>query len=112
MRKNKNLLKRAAAIAAMSTMIVSQAPLVSAFAYGEYDVSSSTFKNDTDNSTDFQSWLANVWQGGEKAFAKTENIALVPGSDASALNFHGIQRVKEHRQLRYGKTELSQQPRL
>lgn len=87
MRKNKNLLKRAAAIAAMSTMIVSQAPLVSAFAYGEYDVSSSTFKNDTDNSTDFQSWLANVWQGGEKAFAKTENIALVPGSDASALNF-------------------------
>lgn len=39
MRKNKNLLKRAAAIAAMSTMIVSQAPLVSAFAYGEYDVS-------------------------------------------------------------------------
>lgn len=87
MRKNKNLLKRAAAIAAMSTMMVSQAPLVSAFAYGEYDVSSSTFKNDTDNSTDFQSWLANVWQGGEKAFAKTENIALVPGSDASALNF-------------------------
>ena len=87
MRKNKNLLKRTAAIAAMSTMLVSQMPLVSAFAYGEYDVNSSTFKSDTDNSSDFQSWLGSVWQGGENAYAKTENIALVPGSDASALNF-------------------------
>ena len=87
MKRSKNLLRKGAALAAMSTVLVSQAPLINAFAYGEADVSQSTFKQDTDNSADFQNWLSNVWQGGEKAYAQTENIALTPGSDAADLNF-------------------------
>ena len=87
MKRSKNLLRKSAALAAMSTVLVSQAPLINAFAYGEADVSQSTFKQDTDNSADFQNWLSNVWQGGEKAYAQTENIALTPGSDAADLNF-------------------------
>ena len=87
MKRSKNLLRKGAALAAMSTVLVSQAPLINAFAYGEADVSQSTFKQDTDNSADFQNWLSNVWQGGEKAYAQTENVALTPGSDAADLNF-------------------------
>ena len=87
MKRSKNLLRKGAALATMSTVLVSQAPLINAFAYGEADVSQSTFKQDTDNSADFQNWLSNVWQGGEKAYAQTENIALTPGSDAADLNF-------------------------
>ena len=87
MKRSKNLLRKGAALAAMSTVLVSQAPLINAFAYGEADVSQSTFKQDTDNSADFQNWLSNVWQGGEKAYAQTENIALTPGSDSADLNF-------------------------
>ena len=87
MKRSKNLLRKGAALAAMSTVLVSQAPLINAFAYGEADVSQSTFKQDTDNSADFQKWLSNVWQGGEKAYAQTENVALTPGSDAADLNF-------------------------
>ena len=68
MKRSKNLLRKGAALAAMSTVLVSQAPLINAFAYGEADVSQSTFKQDTDNSADFQNWLSNVWQGGEKAY--------------------------------------------
>ena len=62
MKRSKNLLRKGAALAAMSTVLVSQAPLINAFAYGEADVSQSTFKQDTDNSADFQNWLSNVWQ--------------------------------------------------
>lgn len=87
MKRSKNLLRKGAALAAMSTVLVSQAPLINAFAYGEADVSQSTFKQDTDNSADFQNWLSNVWQGGEKAYAQTENVALTPGSYAADLNF-------------------------
>ena len=87
MKRSKNLLRKGAALVAMSTVLVSQAPLINAFAYGEADVSQSTFKQDTDNSADFQNWLSNVWQGGEKAYAQTENVALTPGSDAADLNF-------------------------
>ena len=87
MKRSKNLLRKGAALAAMSTVLVSQTPLINAFAYGEADVSQSTFKQDTDNSADFQNWLSNVWQGGEKAYAQTENVALTPGSDAADLNF-------------------------
>lgn len=87
MKRSKNLLRKGAALAAMSTILVSQAPLINAFAYGEYDANQSTFKGDTDNSADFQAWLSNVWQGGEKAYAQTENIALTPGTNAAALNF-------------------------
>ena len=58
MKRSKNLLRKGAALAAMSTVLVSQAPLINAFAYGEADVSQSTFKQDTDNSADFQNWLS------------------------------------------------------
>ena len=44
MKRSKNLLRKGAALAAMSTVLVSQAPLINAFAYGEADVSQSTFK--------------------------------------------------------------------
>ena len=54
MKRSKNLLRKGAALAAMSTVLVSQAPLINAFAYGEADVSQSTFKQDTDNSADFR----------------------------------------------------------
>ena len=47
MKRSKNLLRKGAALAAMSTVLVSQAPLINAFAYGEADVSQSTFKQDT-----------------------------------------------------------------
>lgn len=87
MKQSKNLLRKGAALAAMSTILVSQAPLINAFAYGEYDANQSTFKGDTDNSADFQAWLSNVWQGGEKAYAQTEKVALTPGTNAAALNF-------------------------
>ena len=62
MKRSKNLLRKGAALAAMSTVLVSQAPLINAFAYGEADVSQSTFKQDTDNSADFQNWLSKVMQ--------------------------------------------------
>ena len=35
MKRSKNLLRKGAALAAMSTVLVSQAPLINAFAYGE-----------------------------------------------------------------------------
>lgn len=38
MKRSKNLLRKGAALAAMSTVLVSQAPLINAFAYGEADV--------------------------------------------------------------------------
>ena len=34
MKRSKNLLRKGAALAAMSTVLVSQAPLINAFAYG------------------------------------------------------------------------------
>lgn len=87
MRKNKNLLKKGMVLAAVSIMIVGMAPAVTTYAYGEQDVSTSTFKADTDNSADFQNWLANIWQGGTANFADTDQIALTPGNDANDLNF-------------------------
>lgn len=86
MKRSKNLLRKGAALAAMSTVLVSQVPVMSAFAYGEYNSGDSTFKQDTDDSADFQEWRDNVWQGGENAYEKSGQIALVPGSDARALN--------------------------
>ena len=87
MRKNKNLLKKGMVLAAVSTMVVSMTPSVTTYAYGEQDVDTSTFKSDTDNSADFQNWLANIWQGGTENFADTNQIALTPGNDANDLNF-------------------------
>ena len=87
MNTNKNLWKKGVVLAAAATMIAGAVPTVNAFAYGAYDVSKSTFKADTDNSADFQNWLTNVWQGGENAYANTNEIALTPGSNAAGLNF-------------------------
>ena len=87
MNTNKNLLKKGVVLAAAATLIAGAVPTVNAFAYGAYDVSKSTFKSDTDNSADFQNWKNNVWQGGEKAYANTDEIALTPGTDAKGLNF-------------------------
>ncbi len=86
MKRSKNLLRKGAALAAMSTVLVSQAPLINAFAYGEADVSQSTFKQiqiiQQISRTGFL-----MYGGGEKAYAQTENVALTPGSDAADLNF-------------------------
>ncbi len=87
MNKNRKLWKRGVAVAAAATMIAGMVPSVNAFAYGAYDVSKSTFKADTDNSADFQNWVSTVWQGGEEAYANTDEIALTPGSDVNDLNF-------------------------
>ena len=87
MNTNKNLWKKGVVLAAAATMIAGAVPTVNAFAYGAYDVSKSTFKDDTDNSADFQNWKTNVWQNGEKAYANTDEVALTPGSDAKGLNF-------------------------
>lgn len=46
---------RVTAIAAV-TALTAACFSTTAFAYGEMDVSSSTFKSDTDSSTSFQTW--------------------------------------------------------
>lgn len=60
MKKGKRSFTKAAAIVLMSAVTLTSAQ-VPAFAYGEYNVGSSTFKEDTDNSDDFKNWLANEW---------------------------------------------------
>ena len=87
MNKNKKLLKKGVVVVTAATMIAGVVPSVNAFAYGAYDVNKSTFKSDTDNSADFQNWKTNVWQGGEEAYANTDEIALTPGTNAKGLNF-------------------------
>lgn len=83
--KKKNLGKRIAALAAVSVMAVGSLP-VNVFAYGdEVDVTTSTFKSDTDNSEAYKTWRANVWQGGE--YADSGKIALTPGKTEKDLNF-------------------------
>ncbi|MGN0292387.1 MAG: metallophosphoesterase [Lachnospiraceae bacterium] len=51
---------------------------------GEVDVSTSTFKTDTDNSAAFQTWRDTVWST-EKA--DSGKIALTPGKTEKDLNF-------------------------
>ncbi|MDD7391052.1 MAG: metallophosphoesterase family protein [Lachnospiraceae bacterium] len=51
---------------------------------GEVDVSTSTFKSDTDNSADFQAWRDGIWST-EKA--DSGKIALTPGETEKDLNF-------------------------
>ena len=53
----------------------------------DFEPSFHTFTAGVPFPADFQNWLSNVWQGGEKAYAQTENVALTPGSDAADLNF-------------------------
>ncbi|MDO5401806.1 MAG: metallophosphoesterase [Eubacteriales bacterium] len=84
MRRNKNLVKKAAAVALMAAMVVGSTT-TSAFAYNEYDVSKDTFRTDTDNSTDFKTWRDSVWQNGD--YADSAKVALTPGQNADDLNF-------------------------
>lgn len=80
--KNK-FMKKVTTLAAVSALTVSSFP-TSVFAQGEVDVSTSTFKTDTDNSAAFQTWKDNVWVT-EKA--DSGKIALTPGATAKDLNF-------------------------
>lgn len=84
MRSTKKLGKKIAAMAAVSTLTLSCLPM-NVFAYGEVNVGTSTFKSDTDNSTSYQTWRANVWQAGE--YADSGKIALTPGKTEKDLNF-------------------------
>lgn len=85
MRKNGKIAGRFAVIAVMAALTVGSVP-AAALAYGEeVDVSTSTFKSDTDNSTEFQTWRNDVWNAG--ASADSGKIALTPGRTESDLNF-------------------------
>lgn len=86
MKKGKRLFTKAAAIALMSAVTLTSAQ-VPVLAYGEYNVGSSTFKEDTDNSDDFKNWLANEWSSGNTQFADSGKIALTPGTSEKNLNF-------------------------
>lgn len=89
MRKNKNILKKGMILAAVSTMVVTMAPAIPAYAYGEADskTGQAKFNAATTESTDYQSWLTGTWQGGTQDFANTNKIALTPGSTAKDLGF-------------------------
>lgn len=99
MRKNKNILKKGMILAAVSTMVVTMAPAIPAYAYGEADskTGQAKFNAATTESTDYQSWLTGTWQGGTQDFANTNKIALTPGSTAKDLGLHGIQIPMAHR---------------
>lgn len=100
MRKNKNILKKGMILAAVSTMVVTMAPAIPAYAYGEVDDSKTgqaKFNAATTDSADYQSWLTGTWQGGTQDFANTNQIALTPGSTANDLGLHGIQIPRAHR---------------
>ena len=84
--RKKNLGKKIATFGAVSVMAVSSIP-ANVFAYGEeVDVSTSTFKSDTDSSTDYQSWRTNTWKTAG-AYADSGKIALTPGKTEKDLNF-------------------------
>ena len=85
MRRNKNILKKAAVAAMVSTFAVTTIPF-SAFGYGEKTVNGSESKA-ADNTVEFQSWRDNEWWGTGKASANSGNIALTPGATESDLNF-------------------------
>lgn len=85
MRKNKKLLKKAAAAVLVSTLTISALPL-SAFAYGEKEVQGNESKV-ADNTTEFQTWRDNVWWGGENASSDSGRITLTPGENEKDLNF-------------------------
>lgn len=99
MRKNKNILKKGMILAAVSTMVVTMAPAIPAYAYGEADskTGQAAFNAATTGSADYQSWLTGTWQGGTQDFANTNQIALTPGSTAMIWALHGIQRPRAHR---------------
>lgn len=81
---------RVTAIAAVTALTAACFP-TTAFAYGEMDVSSSTFKSDTDNSTSFQTWRDTTWQNEKSDSGK---VALTPGSTEKDLNFAWYSQAK------------------
>lgn len=81
---------RVTAIAAV-TALTAACFSTTAFAYGEMDVSSSTFKSDTDSSTSFQTWRDTIWQNEKSDSGK---VALTPGSTEKDLNFAWYSQVK------------------
>lgn len=85
MRRNKNILKKVAVAAMVSTLAVTTIPF-SVFGYGEKTVKGSESKA-ADNTVEFQSWRDNEWWGTGKASANSGNIALMPGATESDLNF-------------------------
>ena len=96
MRKNKNILKKGMILAAVSTMVVTMAPAIPAYAYGEADskTGQAAFNAATTGSADYQSWLTGTWQGGTQDFANTNQIALTPGSTAKDLGFAWYSKTK------------------
>lgn len=79
----KKYFKQVTALAAMTALTVASIP-TSVFAYGEKDVNESTFKSDTDNSTEFQNWKNNTWKSEKSDSGK---VALTPGKTEKDLNF-------------------------
>ena len=110
MRKNKNILKKGMILAAVSTMVVTMAPAIPAYAYGEADskTGQAAFNAATTGSADYQSWLTGTWQGGTQDFANTNLIALTPGSTANDLGFAWYSKTTDTVSLTYGlKADLS-----
>lgn len=85
--KNKKIARKIVTLATISALCVSCIPM-NVFAYGEYNASESTFKSDTDNSTDFRNWKSNVWETtGLGEIADSGKVALTPGKTEQDLNF-------------------------
>ena len=81
----KRLVAASLALGLTASAVFSPALSASAASYGgEVDVSTSTFKADTDASEDFQTWLSEIW-ATEKA--DSGKIALTPGETETDLNF-------------------------
>lgn len=92
---------RVTAIAAV-TALTAACFSTTAFAYGEMDVSSSTFKSDTDSSTSFQTWRDTIWQNEKSDSGK---VALTPGSTEKDLNFAWYSQVKCTPAVKCGKMD-------
>ena len=60
MRRSKNLLKKAAAVAMMATMVVGSTT-TSAFAYGEGSVKDSSFNTFKTEGTEYDTWNTDTW---------------------------------------------------
>lgn len=85
--KNKKIARKIVTLATISALCVSCIPM-NVFAYGEHNASESTFKSDTDNSTDFRNWKSNVWETtGLGEIADSGKVALTPGKTEQDLNF-------------------------
>lgn len=83
--KRKTFGKRVATLVTVSAMAVGCLP-INVFAYGgEVTVDNGTFRTETDNSEDYQTWKADVWDAGESA--DSGKIALTPGDTEEDLNF-------------------------